>query len=219
MVVKNKTRYVLRIVTEIIALALIVLLVKNRKLQMWFLVFGAGVLVSLFAGRFFCGWVCPMGTLFRPIGWVYKKLGIKRLGVPKFMEKGWVRVLFLLLFVALMVVTRVLKLKVNVLLYMIVFSVVLTLVFTEELWHRRLCPFGTILSVTSRLAPGGMNIKRDDCIACGKCQRVCPSGSIVTAEDKKRINRPWECLLCYNCVDTCPTDACVYGRVQGETAS
>lgn len=210
---KNTGRFVLRIVTEVLALGLVILLVKNHKLQAWFLVFAAGVAVSFFAGRFFCGWICPMGTLFRPIGWIYKKLGIKRLKTPKFMEKSWVRFLFLIAFIALMVATRVLRIKVNILLYLIGFSVVLTLFFTEDLWHRRLCPFGTILSVTSRLSRRGMKIDRDACIACGKCQRVCPSVSILTAEDKKRVNRANECLLCYNCVDVCPTDACAYGRL------
>ena len=210
---KKISKDVLRIITEVLSLVLMVVLLMNGKLQLWFGVFAVGVIVSVFAGRFYCGWVCPMGTLFRPIGWMYKKLGIKRIKTPTFFKKPWIRIVFLILFIAAMVLTKVLKLKVNILPYMIAFSVVLTLFFAEDLWHQHLCPFGTILSISSRFSKKGITIDENACIACGKCQKVCPSQSIVTLESKKRENRANECLLCYKCQDVCPPNTCNYEKL------
>ena len=209
----KKGRAVLRIITEIAALVLIVVLFQNKKMQMWLTVFASVVILSVLAGRFFCGWICPMGTLFRPVGWIYKKLGIKRISTPKFMKKPWIRIVFLLLFVAAMVSTRVLHLKINVLLYLILFSVALTLFFTEDMWHRYLCPFGTILSVSSGLSRRGIGIDENVCTSCGKCLKVCPSKSILMRENKKRFNEANECFMCYKCLEVCPVDAFNYGEI------
>ncbi len=201
-----------RIIVETAALILVVLLTKNDKLQLFFILFLAGIAVSLFAGRFFCGWICPMNTLFRVIDVVYKKLKIKRINPPKFLANKIVRLLFLLLFIASLVFIKVKGLHINMLLYVIMFSVLVTLFFKEEFWHRNLCPFGTILSFTSRRAGRSLRIDEELCISCGKCQKVCPSQSIGTLENNKRRNQPNECLLCFQCSDACPTDICNYDR-------
>lgn len=67
------------VIVEIIFLALFFFLSKNKDLQRWFLIFEIGLLGTLFLGRVYCGWVCPMETLFRPINWLYSKLRLKRL--------------------------------------------------------------------------------------------------------------------------------------------
>ncbi len=212
---KKKTAvYFLRIMIEAAVLALIVLLIKNNKLQVWLAVFAAGAAVSLLAGRFFCGWICPMETLFRPIRWIYAKLGIKRFHPPRFLQKQWVRIAVLILFISSLVLSRILKVQIPLLLYLIIFSVVLSLFFTEELWHRYLCPYGTILSITSRLSPKGLHIDREACISCRRCLAVCPSGSIEESVDGKYTNKTNECLLCYNCAEVCPVEACRYSTVR-----
>ncbi len=75
----NKRAATLIVIVEIIFLALFFFLLKNKDLQRWFLIFEIGLLGTLFLGRVYCGWVCPMETLFRPINWLYSKLRLKRL--------------------------------------------------------------------------------------------------------------------------------------------
>ena len=203
---------IVRIIVEIIALALVVVLTKNDKLQMWFIIFLAGVVVSLFAGRLFCGWVCPMNTIFRFIDVLYKKLKIQRFTAPAILKNNTVRIAFLLLFIAGMVIVKITGLHINLLLYIILFSVLITLFINEEFWHRYLCPFGTILSFTSRKSGHSLTIDEEACISCGKCQKVCPSQSIATLENTKRRNQANECLLCFQCVDACPQDVCNYKK-------
>ncbi len=50
----------------------------------------------------------------------------------------------------------------------------------------------------------------NNCIGCGKCERVCPLNNI-TIKDKKPV---WEknCTHCMACINYCPTEAIEYGR-------
>jgi polyferredoxin len=177
---------------------------------MWIVLFGAAAVLSIFFGRFYCSWICPMNTSFRLIGWIYKKLKIKRFKTPGFLKNNVFRIILLVLFIASMVIMKRMKVKVDMILYITVFAIFLTLIFEENMWHRRLCPFGTILSITSRKARYHLEINEEDCISCGKCQSVCPSDSIITLENKKRRNMNHECLLCGKCIDVCPKSVCEY---------
>ncbi len=207
---KQKTIAVLRLISELVAIALFVFLLLNHKLPFWIALFGISVVLSFALGRFYCSWICPMNTPFRAIDWLYRKLGITRLKAPKFLSNRFVRIGFLVLFVVSMILNIRLSLKLNILLYVAIFSVLLTLLFEEAFWHRHLCPFGTILSISSRKARYALRIEEDACIECGKCQKVCPSTSIVTLENGKRRNFGHECLLCANCIDACPVSVCQF---------
>ncbi len=210
---KQKRTYAYyRLITEIPALLAVIILTSQQKLQMWLGVFLLGVIISLRFGRFFCGWICPMNTLFRPIDWIYRKLHIRRLKTPAFLSKTWVRYAFLALFVIAMVSMRIFQIKINVLLYVIILSVIVTLFFEESFWHRHVCPFGTILSISSRSAKTVVDIDKEGCISCGICQKECPSDAIITAEDGKREIIHHECLMCYECIECCPKDACSVQR-------
>ncbi|WP_019680799.1 EFR1 family ferrodoxin [Ruminococcus flavefaciens] len=51
----------------------------------------------------------------------------------------------------------------------------------------------------------------DNCIGCGKCEKVCPLNNI-SIKDKKPI---WgtSCTHCMACIGNCPTDAIEYGDI------
>lgn len=209
---KLKVINVLRVIIEVISLVIFTVLTVNHKLQLWLGFFLIGTLLSIVIGRYYCGWICPMNTLFRPINWLYKKFKIKRLKSPEFLSKNWFRYTLLILFVVSMVATKVLHIKINILLYIVILSVIETLFIEEKFWHRYVCPFGTILSLTSRKSKILMKIDEDNCISCGICQKNCPSGSIETKENKKRYNIKNECLMCYQCIKPCPSNVCKIGK-------
>ena len=148
-----------------------------------------------------------MNTIFRAINFIYGKLKIKRFTAPRLLKNNIVRYGFLILFVISMIVQKVAGLHIDMLLYIILFSVILTLFINEEFWHRYVCPFGTILQFSSRKSQFGLHIDEVACTSCGKCQKVCPSLSIETVENKKRRNLNHECLLCTQCQDVCPPGA------------
>ena len=63
---KSSGIYTLRIIIEIVFLGLFEILFFRGSIQLWLAVFVAGALLSLFFGRIYCGYICPMNTLFRP---------------------------------------------------------------------------------------------------------------------------------------------------------
>jgi len=207
----NKKATTLRVIVEIIFLALFLFLLRNKDLQRWFLIFGIGLLGAIFLGRVYCGWICPMETLFRPINWLYSKLKIKRLKTPAVFKNNIFRWTVLVLFVMLMVAVKAFKIRMNLLLYITAFSVLVTLVFEEEFWHRYICPFGTLLSIFSRNPLFGMRVEKTSCVSCGICQRVCPVSAIEKEDDGMKIDTS-ECLVCLKCKEKCPKTSITYSR-------
>ena len=49
-------------------------------------------------------------------------------------------------------------------------------------------------------------INKEECIACGTCETVCPVSAISEAEGKYEIN-PDECIDCGACAASCPVGA------------
>lgn len=208
--IQKKIIFSLRILTEVVFLSLFAVLVYLGKIQLWLAVFGGSALLASVFSRFYCGWICPMNTLFRPVSYLYGKLGIKRLAAPSFLKKPFVRYLFLTAFLLLMIVTKRLGMELPLLAIIVALSVLIILFFEEDLWHNHLCPYGTILHLTSRTALRGVHIDEGACISCGKCQKICPARAIDTLETKKRKIRKTDCLTCHECEEVCPTGAIKY---------
>jgi ferredoxin-type protein NapH len=210
---KKISKEKLRLVSELFFLLIFIGLFWQKELQRWILIFGFGVLISLIFNRIYCGWVCPMATIFRPINWIYKRLEIKRLKSPKFFQHTWVRWLILIFFIVTMICLQIFKIKLNLLLYIILLSLIITLIFEEEFWHKGICPYGTILSLFSQSAKYGLNIDEKKCISCGLCKKNCPNKTIDIRENNRYLINNKECLNCFKCQDVCPVDAINYGRL------
>lgn len=192
-------------------LALFVVLAVVGKIQIWMGIFVIAALASLLFSRFYCGWLCPINTVLKPVTWAKKKLHIKSFKVPNFLKKTWVRIFMLVLFLGVLIFTLRTGKRLPVLPISVALGFVLTLFFPEELWHRYLCPYGSILSLPSRKARFGMKIDEEKCISCGKCMKVCPAVAI-TKEDKKYSITKNDCLVCRECVAACPVDAITYHK-------
>lgn len=202
--------HAVRIVAETAFAAVFAVVLFSGKMQIWLLLFAAGVLCSVFFGRLFCSWACPMGTLFRPIGWLYAKWRVTRLKTPRFFTMPAVRYALLAGFLAAMLVTQRLGLGLPLLAVLTGISVLVTLLCEEAFWHNAVCPFGTILSLTSRASRKNVRIDEERCTACGKCQRVCPSHAIDTLGTGKRRIRKHDCLACRGCEPECSVEAIAY---------
>jgi len=200
----------LRILSEVLFIIVFGLLFLQGKYQVWFLVFLSGVVISIFFGRFFCGWICPMNTLFRPIGWLYGRLKIRRFRASSFLRFKVLRYIFLGFFIVVILLTRRMGLNIPILVFLTGLAFLVTLVFEETLWHNMICPFGTILNHTSRSAKKGIRIDQELCVACGHCETICPVDAIYILESKKRQADKTVCLVCYSCLKSCPTGAIKY---------
>ncbi|KXA89714.1 hypothetical protein AKJ62_02480 [candidate division MSBL1 archaeon SCGC-AAA259D14] len=208
----KKGVYYSRIVSQIIFLTVFFGLIWTGFTQVWLVIFGVGVIGSLFFGRFYCGWVCPINTLSRPIKWVYKKSGKNRLKTPSILRKNVWRWVALIAFISGIVYVKTTGLRLPVFLIVVLIGAGFFLVFGEETFHKYLCPYGAILSVASKFARYGLIVDKSECIGCGKCQEVCPNNTIITLDSDVRYIEDRECLNCFRCEESCPVDVIKYGK-------
>jgi ferredoxin len=87
-----------------------------------------------------------------------------------------------------------------------------------RLWCRAICPLGALLGAVSRWSVLGLHKDESNCDNCNRCLLHCQGG------DDPIGGVPWrkaECLMCMNCVGSCPHDGLVFRffRKEREVAS
>ncbi|MGI6188596.1 MAG: 4Fe-4S binding protein [Clostridiales bacterium] len=167
-----------RLVSQVFFAVLFFALVTAGKVQLWMGIFLLGIIMTFLFGRVYCGWICPINTLMNLITAVKRKLRIKSLAVPGFIKKPAFRYAMLAAFVLTFVFVMSSGKKLPVLPGLLALGVFLTFFFTENLWHRYLCPYGTILGAAGRLARRSYQIDDYLCISCSACKRVCPADAV-----------------------------------------
>jgi ech hydrogenase subunit F len=76
--------------------------------------------------------------------------------------------------------------------------------------HTRLYPFQ--VRETFENVRGNLDIRIEECIMCGMCQKKCPSQCITVNKDAKTWEvDPYSCVYCAICVDHCPVN-CLFMR-------
>ncbi len=199
----------LQIAIQIVFIILFAFLFIINRIQLWMLVFLLGVLVSPFFSRIYCGYACPINTAMKPISHFKKRLKIKSLPLPSFLKKGWFRYFILALFIGGVVLTQLTGRTLPVLPGLFILGIQIALLFYESFFHRHVCPYGTILSFTSRNPGRTVKIDESRCISCGKCESVCPTEA-VHHEGKRYFIETKECLACGKCIRNCPVNTIDY---------
>jgi len=194
---------------------------QNIAYTMWigFLI----LILSLFAGRFFCGWICPMGTLMHLASFLLRpKKAAERIKQNRYSRAQAVKyfLLIALLFsaavgfmqvglldpIALLTRTSAALISPGMRAGWIVISLFAVLLLLNawkpRFWCRYLCPLGALLGSASRLMPGGVVRDEIKCTDCGLCNRDCPAA--CSPDTKTRMA---ECFVCGNCLVDCPHDA------------
>lgn len=197
-------------ILQVLFLFLFIVLVFTGKIQVWILVLLSSLFAAIVFGRLYCGWICPINTVIEWIGRLYKYFGIKQRTVPSWMKKPFIRYSMLLIFLSVFIVvlTTGKKLPVPVL---FITGILLSLFFVPQLWHRYLCPFGTLLSFTGVLARNCYKVNMEGCVKCGICKNVCPADAIeMESKEVFPKIRPGLCLVCSNCTEACPKKTIFY---------
>lgn len=196
--------------TQIIFLALFAVLIITGRMQLWMGLFALSVILALFFGRFYCGWLCPINTLMKAVTWIKRKLKIGALKIPRLLTHSFFRYGFLALFLFTFGFVMKSGRKLPVLPALLILGTGLTLFFPEEMWHRYLCPYGMILSLTGNRAVRSLAVDAGKCSSCGMCARICQGGAVRQTAEKKHGIEKGLCLLCLDCIDKCPQKAIHY---------
>jgi polyferredoxin len=195
-------------------LALFLLLVLQGKMVLWLGLFAASMVGALVFGRFFCGYVCPMNTVMRPVAWLSKKLKWQSSGTPAWLSSGWLALALLVISVpAMLLAKKILQRDIPVLFIFLVLSVIVTLRWRPAVFHNLLCPFGVLQKLTGRFTLYSEKVTADACIGCAKCEKVCPGDAVkVAVTDHKAVINRGLCHQCADCVTVCPTNAIRYQK-------
>jgi ferredoxin-type protein NapH len=178
------------------------------------IIMAIAVFLSLFLGRFYCGWICPLGAVQELI---HPQTKIRMPAAPDSVLK-YLKYLILLIFLYLAWRTgdnlwsHYEPLKVLVHFNgsaLAVFLLIVTLavsVLIERPFCRYICPLGAIFALTSRLALFKMRADAGTCMVCGKCtDGDCPMNAIQavnTITDLPKIDDA-ECINCLQCQNFC----------------
>ncbi len=187
-----------------------------------------GVLgVSLLAGRAFCGWMCPVGTVQDLLAGLTRRLTGEKKHIRGKKSKSrypvqlppkldpWLRSLkYLVLAVILLASTWSLypplheicparalfsfQLTTPLLISVLVVFII-TSMLNRLFWCKYLCPFGATLAIFNKIAPLRLVVNQSSCTACSRCDTECPMGIQNVPENLRSA----ECIQCLECLETC----------------
>jgi ferredoxin len=183
-------------------------------------------------GRFFCGWICPLGALQHLVSWI---AGPERRKLPKINRyRRWFSIKYIILTVLLVwaalganhigwldpipLLHRAFASGVRPLWhggsspggwisFGLLAAILLFSAMIPRFFCRAVCPLGALLGVVARLAP--LRIRRDEsgsCTGCTLCLFACQGADEPL--DKHRVS---ECHVCLNCLGSCAEESLTYG--------
>lgn len=190
--------------------------------------------VSLVFKRGFCGWICPVGTLWEAASGLGRKLLGRNIRMPKWLDivgrsLRYVIALGFFGFVGLVSVSEavgfrqlpymwVADIKIiegfanPVFLAVAGIAFVLSMLF-GAVWCRYLCPLGGLYSVIGMASPCAISRDAESCIGCSKCNKACHA--FVDVQHAATV-RAAECDGCMDCVKECPVEGCLEARAVGK---
>lgn len=191
----------------------------------------AAITVSLLFRRGFCGWICPVGTVWEAFAALGRKLmGGRNLRLPKWLDligRGFRFVLAALVVTFLFSVSIAEAVGFRALPYMMIadlktigmmiepiYLLVILLVgvvsmLIGPIWCRYACPVGGMYAAVAVASPCAVRRDAETCIQCGRCTKSCHA---FCEPDKRITVRDTECDGCMDCVKVCPVDGCLEAK-------
>ena len=180
---------------------------SSQKVKYFVLI---AVLVSAAAGVNLAGLVDPIAFLFRSVGLaILPGLGAGLREVFNFLAKSDIKVLNLFSYGAEVLVAPIFgydpKVYYTAWFIGVLFLVILFLNrIRPRFWCRTLCPLGALLGICARFSLLRLEKDQDKCADCALCSKGC-QGAASPKPDEEWENA--ECMLCFNCLGSCPEDA------------
>jgi len=179
--------------------------------------FGAIAAYGLVAGRAFCGWFCPFGTLNDLLSFRRRPIA-RRLSYAKFVALA-ATVLLAWLFADTLfckvcpaasleasipyVFLGVARVNRPFLVHMGTLAATLVgMVLVGRFWCRYLCPMGALFALFNRSSLVHLSVDSSRCTRCQECSPTCPMGLEPHADVDDH-----NCIKCGACTETCSARA------------
>lgn len=183
-------------------------------------------LITVFAGRIFCSFLCSFGSMGDLAYFLGRKLHLPEIKVPEALDKVLRRLKYGIL--AVIVVSVWILAAVEIpstsdpwtvfgmyakigtwpgISYMIsIGGLLLVIIFVASMmmprvFCRYLCPLGACLTVLAKCRLTKIEKPTEGCGACRQCTKACPMALELTKMEKVCTG---ECVNCLACVDACP---------------
>jgi ferredoxin len=193
------------------------------------------IIGSLVFGRFFCGFICPLGT---SIDIFDSCIGKKDMNLRLVKNVKYLLLIFLIIaailgssfvhfvdplvifersftLIAYPLISFVLGIFVpldnavytETFVALVVFGAIIGLsIITPRLWCRSFCPLGGLLAVLSKFSLFKFSFT-ESCIQCNMCEKICPTNAI---DDTNMTIDSAECIACLDCLYECPHKSIAY---------
>ena len=177
------------------------------------------IALSILWGRFFCGWICPLGAIQEFLNPEHETRVI-----PYALDK----VLKYLKFIVLIVLgyltwhttynmwqnydpsKTIFSFSGSLTAIIVLVALLLISLLVSRPFCKYLCPLGAILAITSKFALFRMRADAKDCLVCGRCIKgECPMDAISAFNpeiDLPSIDNS-ECIKCSHCQRNCRNTA------------
>jgi len=190
------------------------------------------ILIIVFFGRFFCGWICPVGVLLEYSHCITQRKERKGAGVLDW--TGWKNrekyaILFAVLLASLLfgftvpylfsppgiayrtIISLTLHgtIGADIIVLLVIFALDFLVAHYDRTWCNTLCPLGSLITSLSIINLIRPKVDPKKCIDfdlnCLNCEKVCPMQVPIARDDEKWAMM--ECNKCLKCWDNCPTKA------------
>ncbi len=199
----------------------------SRQFIPWYGLAVVTVGATLWLGRGWCSWVCPLGAILELFG----KRGTRSV------SQQWRYVKYVILFVILVMavfgsmafmffdpITILMRGAAGTLVPAVqapfngfeklgriglfaalpLLAVLALNLVERRFWCRYLCPLGALVGLLSKFSWIKRRVDKFACVECGDCAKLCTMGAIETSEF---TSDPAECIMCMDCAAPCPQRA------------
>ncbi|MCL2334448.1 MAG: 4Fe-4S binding protein, partial [Endomicrobia bacterium] len=179
------------------------------------LVLASAILIITFLlGRLYCSAICPLGILPEIAG-IFKK---KNSGRQKnlFLKYIIAAIVFGTLAGGTVYLLRLAEpytyfgsaFTLSAIGLIAVIAIIATVFIKDRFFCTNLCPAGTILGLISKFSINKIYFDKGNCVSCGICENICPSGCV---NSKEKIIDNEICVKCLKCLNVCNKNAVKYG--------
>jgi NAD-dependent dihydropyrimidine dehydrogenase PreA subunit len=187
-----------------------------------FVLLAIPVVSTLFWGRLFCGWICPMGAVQQLLH--RRDMAIK---VPVWLHNilKYFRYLVLFGLVIAVVLTgtavfaqidpfkSLFNLEISLVPTTLLVLTIVASLFIFVPWCRYACPMGAFLSLLTRFSLFRLRFT-ETCKNCGACAKAYCSSKAISVSEITPVISDTECMRCGDCLSRCPKDSIVFGKEQ-----